>query len=94
MRILLLIFFANLIGAVILALLSGEAGIFDPKTLALVLEKADHKVRLPIGKLLASSILCNIIVSTGVCLAGDYGIYSQRNGACGSKYVLSLRSLF
>ena len=68
-KILVLILIANLIGAIFIALLTGLAGIFDDKTMTLVIEKAVHKVHLPIGKLLASSILCNIIVSTGVCLA-------------------------
>jgi formate/nitrite transporter len=69
LRILFLILIANLIGAIFIAFLTGTAGAFDDKTMALVIEKAVHKVHLPIGKLLASSILCNIIVSTGVCLA-------------------------
>lgn len=68
-KILFLILLANLIGAIFVAFLTGTAGIFDENTMALVTEKAIHKVHLPIGKLLASSILCNIIVSTGVCLA-------------------------
>lgn len=68
-RILLIILAANLIGSILTAYLSGAAGIFDQKTLALLAEKAVHKVHLPLYQLLASSILCNIIVSTGVCLA-------------------------
>ncbi len=68
-KILFLILIANLIGAVFIALLSKYAGIFDDKALTLIMEKAAHKVHMPFGKLLASSILCNIIVCTGVCLA-------------------------
>jgi formate/nitrite transporter len=69
LKILFLILIANLIGAIITALMTGTAGILDDKTLALVIDKAVHKVHLPVGKLLVSSILCNFIVSTGVCLA-------------------------
>lgn len=68
-RILFLILIANLIGAIFIAIMTGVAGIFDEKTMALVISKAVHKANMPIGKLLASSIVCNIIVSTGVCLA-------------------------
>lgn len=68
-RILFLIMIANLIGTVLIACLTKLAGIFDEKTIALLIEKAVHKVHMPIGQLLASSILCNIIVCTGVCLA-------------------------
>lgn len=68
-RILLLILISNLIGSIFIAYMSGAAGILDEKTLALVIDKAVHKVEMPVGKLFASSILCNIIVCTGVCLA-------------------------
>ncbi len=69
LKILLLILIANLIGAILVALLSTGAEIFNDKTLELILDKAVHKVHIPFGKLLLSSILCNFIVSTGVCLA-------------------------
>lgn len=68
-RILFLILIANLIGSIFVAYMSGAAGIFDAKTMELIINKAVHKVELPVGKLLISSILCNIIVSTGVCLS-------------------------
>jgi formate/nitrite transporter len=68
-KILFLILIANLIGAVFIALLSKHAGIFDEKAIVLIMEKAVHKVHMSFPKLLASSILCNIIVCTGVCLA-------------------------
>jgi formate/nitrite transporter len=68
-KILILILIANLIGAIIIAWMAGNAGVLDDKTLALVMNKAVHKVHLPLGRLFVSSILCNIIVSTGVCLA-------------------------
>ncbi len=68
-KILLLILIANLIGAIIVALMTTSADIFNDATLSLIMEKAEHKVHMPFGKLLVSSILCNFIVSTGVCLA-------------------------
>ncbi len=69
LRILFLILVANLIGSIFIAYLTGASGILDTKTLALVLSKAVHKLELPLPTLLASSIFCNIIVCTGVCLA-------------------------
>ncbi len=68
-RILVLILIANLIGAIFMAYMTGASGIFDAKTMELVIGKAVHKVEMPIPTLLASSILCNIIVCTGVCLS-------------------------
>lgn len=69
LRILMLILLSNLIGAIFMAFMTGAAGIFDEKTMALVIEKAVHKVHIPTARLFASSILCNIVVCTGVCLA-------------------------
>lgn len=68
-RILVFIFIANLIGAIFVAFLTQTAGIFNDGTITFLQEKAVHKVNLPVLQLLSSSILCNIIVSTGVCLA-------------------------
>ncbi len=67
--ILVLIFTANLIGSIFIAFLTKVAGIFNEPVMTLVIEKAVHKVHMPVGQLLASGILCNILVSTGVCLA-------------------------
>lgn len=69
LKILLLILVANLIGGIFVAFLAQSSGIMNEATLLLLIEKATHKVHMPLGQLLASSILCNIIVSTGVCLA-------------------------
>lgn len=69
LRILVLILLANIIGGVATAFMTNTAGIFNEKVMSFVIEKAIHKVQMPIGQLLMSSILCNIIVSTGVCLA-------------------------
>lgn len=67
--ILFLILIANLIGCIFIALLTLASGIFNEKVMALVIEKAIHKVSMPAGQLLFSGVLCNILVSTGVCLA-------------------------
>lgn len=69
LSILVLIIFANLIGSIFMAYMTNVSGIFNEKTMSLVVEKAIHKVEIPFGQLLASSILCNILVCTGVCLA-------------------------
>ncbi|HHV29519.1 formate/nitrite transporter family protein [Acetivibrio mesophilus] len=68
-RILCLIIFSNLLGAIFAAFLTQTSGIFDDAATNLVIAKALHKVHMPIGQLFASSVLCNIIVCTGVCLA-------------------------
>jgi formate/nitrite transporter len=68
-RILLLIFVANLIGAIFAAFMTQTSGIFNENVMAFVIEKAIHKVNMPVGQLISSGILCNILVSTGVCLA-------------------------
>lgn len=67
--ILLLIFTANMIGAIIIALMTKASGIFNETTMAMVIDKALHKAHMPVGQLFVSAILCNIIVCTGVCLA-------------------------
>ena len=69
LKILILILFANLIGAVFLALLTIGSEIFNVTVLELVIEKALHKVHMKPLTILVSSTLCNIIVSTSVCLA-------------------------
>lgn len=68
-RILVLILFSNLIGAIATAYMTYASKIFNENVMAFVIEKAIHKVNMPFGQLLISAILCNIIVSTGVCLA-------------------------
>lgn len=68
-RILFIIILSNLLGAIFAAFLTRESGIFDETLINLVIDKAMHKVHMPIGQLFTSAILCNIIVCTGVCLA-------------------------
>lgn len=67
--ILILIFTANLLGGMLIAFLTKTAGIFNEQVMNLVIEKAIHKVHMPLGQLFVSAVLCNIIVCTGVCLA-------------------------
>lgn len=69
LRILVLILFANLIGAVFAALLTQGAQVFSSETIEVISHKAIHKVELSTGTMFLSGVLCNIIVSTGVCLA-------------------------
>ncbi|NLK74794.1 MAG: formate/nitrite transporter family protein [Clostridiales bacterium] len=69
LKILITVLLTNLIGGMIIAWLTHSSGIFNETVMALVSQKAIHKVNLPIGKLFFSAILCNIVVSTGVCLA-------------------------
>ncbi len=68
-RILCLIIASNLIGAIFAAFFTRISGIFDGAVIQLIIDKALHKVHMPIGQLFSSAILCNIIVCTGVCLA-------------------------
>ncbi|NLK00010.1 MAG: formate/nitrite transporter family protein [Clostridia bacterium] len=67
--ILILVIFANLLGSIFIAYITEASGIFDGAVRELVVNKAVNKVQLPVGQLLISAILCNIIVCTGVCLA-------------------------
>lgn len=68
-RILCIIILSNLLGAMFAAFFTKASGIFDGAVVQLVVDKALHKVHMPLGQLLSSGILCNIIVCTGVCLA-------------------------
>lgn len=67
--ILLLILIANMIGAIFIALLSGAASIYSDDILNIIIQKSIHKVHMTPSELFFSGILCNILVSTGVCLA-------------------------
>lgn len=72
--ILVLILFANLIGGIVTAWLSDVAGVFSTNILEIIAHKAEVKVHMGIGQMITSGVICNIIVSTGVCLA-----YSSRD---------------
>lgn len=67
------ILIANLIGTIFIAFMSQAAGVFNEQTFDLIASKAMHKVHMPFGQLLASAILCNILVCTSVCLAYSCG---------------------
>lgn len=68
-RILVIILIANLIGAIFAAFMTNGSGIFNDKVMSIIIEKSVHKIHMPIKQLFFSSILCNILVSTGVCLS-------------------------
>lgn len=68
-KILGLIIVANLIGAIFIVLLSVGSGIYSEAMMEVVIGKSLHKVEMGPLDLLYSSILCNIIVCTSVCLA-------------------------
>ena len=68
-KILGLILVANAIGCIFIAYLTNVSGIFNDDVMKLVTDVAMKKAYMPFGRLLVSGILCNIIVSTGVCLA-------------------------
>ncbi|MDA3845909.1 MAG: formate/nitrite transporter family protein [Vallitaleaceae bacterium] len=67
--ILVLILITNMIGGILMALLSQASGVFNEQAMTLIIDKAIHKINMPYGQLFFSGILCNILVSTGVCLA-------------------------
>ncbi|TCK92693.1 formate/nitrite transporter [Natranaerovirga hydrolytica] len=69
LRILSLVIFANMIGAMFIAFMTQASGIFNEQVMGMVMEKSIQKVNLPIDQLLISGIMCNILVSTGVCLS-------------------------
>ncbi len=69
LKILGLIVIANMLGTIFIAYLTQAAGVFNEATVTMVIEKAIYKVNMPLGQLLVSAILCNIIVCTGICLA-------------------------
>ncbi|HHX61352.1 MAG TPA: formate/nitrite transporter family protein [Epulopiscium sp.] len=69
MKVLITVLCANLIGAIIMALLSTGAGIFSQPMLELVFKSAQTKTNMPIGQMLISGILCNIIVCGGIMMA-------------------------
>lgn len=69
LKILAIVLLGNLMGAVFISVLTNTSGIFDEKIMGLVFEKALIKTHMPLGQLLVSSILCNIIVCTAICMA-------------------------
>lgn len=67
--ILTLILVANMIGAIFIAGLTHGAELFSQEIMDVIISKSEHKVKLAPLTLFLSGILCNILVSTGVCLA-------------------------
>ncbi len=69
LRILMIILITNTIGTIFIAVITNASGIFNEQAMAMVIEKSIAKVNMPFGKLFVSAVLCNIVVSTGVCMA-------------------------
>ena len=69
MKMLITVLFANFLGAIIMAILSTGAGIFSEQMLETVFKVAMAKTNMPIGQMLISAILCNIIVCSGVMMS-------------------------
>lgn len=69
MKMLLTVLGANLVGAVVVALLSTGAGIFSEHMLETVISSAAAKTTMPISQMFISAVLCNIIVCSGVMMA-------------------------
>lgn len=69
MKMLITVLFANFLGATIMALLSTGAGIFSQEMLEVVFNSAIYKTNMPLGQMLISAILCNIIVCSGIMMS-------------------------
>lgn len=69
MKMLITVLAANLVGAIIMALLCTGAGIFSEHMLEIVAKSAVTKTTMPIGRMFTSAVLCNIIVCAGVMMA-------------------------
>ena len=69
LRILLVILIANLLGSIFAAMLTQTSGIFNDNVMDIIIHKSLYKVNMPVVQMFSSAFLCNIIVSTGVCLS-------------------------
>lgn len=69
MKMLFTVLGANLIGTIIMGILTIGAGIFSETALDVVSASVIAKTTMPIGQMFISSILCNIIVCSGVMMA-------------------------
>ncbi len=69
MKMLLTVLGANLIGTIIMGILSIGAGIFGEPALKIISASVVAKTTMPIGQMFMSAILCNIIVCSGVMMA-------------------------
>ena len=69
MKMLITVLLANLVGSVIMALLTTGAGIFTEPMIETISKTSVVKTTMPIGQMFISAILCNIIVCSGVMMA-------------------------
>ena len=74
LRVLTIVWIANLLGAIFISGLSSLADIFNSGMTQHALLIAETKVSMPVTKLIFSGILCNIIVCSAVWIA--YGVKS------------------
>jgi len=68
-RVLLIVWIANLVGSVCTAAITTASGIFSDAMIDKISHIAEAKTSMQIGNMIWSSILCNIIVCTGVWTA-------------------------
>jgi formate/nitrite transporter len=69
LKMLLTVLGANLVGAIIISLLSTGAGIFSEHMLEVISGSAVTKTTMPLSQMFISAVLCNIIVCSGVMMA-------------------------
>lgn len=80
LRVLFIVWVANLLGSVFAGGLTGLSGIFTPEMIQMISQVAEVKTALPVTQMVFSAILCNIIVCSAVWMA-----YSMKN--VGAKIV-------
>lgn len=68
-RFLLIVLLSNIVGGIIIAIFTYTSSLFSEAAIELVNYKAVAKTTMPFVQLLSSSILCNIIVCSGICLS-------------------------
>lgn len=68
-KMLLTVLGANLVGAIVITLLSTGGGIFSDSMLEVISASAVAKTTMPVSRMFISAILCNIIVCGGVMMA-------------------------
>lgn len=69
LRVLFLVWLGNMIGMVIMAWITTLSWVFDNKMIETIIQIGLRKISMPITHLIASAILCNIIVCLAVWLA-------------------------
>lgn len=68
-RVLVIVWIANFVGMIFISGLTAASGIFNEAMTHKIVHVAEIKTAMPIGQLIFSAILCNIIVCTGVWTA-------------------------